>query len=721
MMIDARSSVATPPPEEAPQVVLPVVRMNAVVQTTSAVDDSFKDALQTLQALHDDKVAALATENARLRSALQLVRRSSVEFDVVSALPTEEPNQEVGHISSAHHRDLDDLAEEKFDLRTTWLTRNELSQNRGSKMAQTWATESNIPAASNRMDAMTRWIIPPTSPFRLVWDVAGMALVFYDVAMIPMSVFDLSDNWFLIGMNWLTLMFWSCDIVASFLTGFFHDGSTVMAPREIALRYIKTWLFPDLGIVAFDWIFNVLLASTSAGSAGTGDFGRLLRILRLARIARLIRLLKLKRVIMALQDNINSDYFTIILEFGKLVVALLILSHVLACAWYFAGKTAPSGQDSWIKQHLEDDASLDYRYATSLHWSLSYLALETIDINPQNSGERSFAIIITFFGLIVSSSMVSRITSLMVRLQTMKTDMTKQFWLLRRYLREHNVPQKLAVRIRRYLEYACEEREAHVQEDKLEVLSLLSSQLRDELRAAINEQYMSAHPFFIYLSQESNVTMHRLCSVALSSKPLAMEDPLFFHGEEATHMYFVNRGRIRYIRMQDEVAVMAEKGSCLCEAVLWVNWYHRGDALATSESEVLTLEASMFGEVMRSNPKVQALAADYAAFFIHGLNSATNLISDLMPREDAHYRFEHFLQVNNMEGAKAFAKKHKWRTASSLSSRTHGPPTPGIGIARSPEVARTPEIAHSTSEFSVAYQDSLVGNRPISPPGAPSK
>merc|ERR1719453_134911 len=93
------------------------------------------------------------------------------------------------------------------------------------------------------------YIAHPSSGSRLVWDLSGSVLIGYDIIMVPMQVFNLPENGFFIFMNWVTLLFWSCDIVASFLVGYVHKGHTIMDPRKIARNYMKTWFILDCVIV----------------------------------------------------------------------------------------------------------------------------------------------------------------------------------------------------------------------------------------------------------------------------------------------------------------------------------------------------------------------------------------------------------------------------------------------------------------------------------------
>merc|ERR1712032_7364 len=155
----------------------------------------------------------------------------------------------------------------------------------------------------------------------------------------------------------------------------------------------------------------------------------------------------------------------------------------------------------------------------------------------------------------------------MVKIQDMQSDASKQFWLLRRYLRERNVPKTLAARIQRYLQYASEQESMHVQEGDVTMLLLLSKPLRNELRYITSLQFLVVHPLFQFLSEDSHVTLNRLCATesgAIQQKWMASEDPVFMNNEEGNEMYFVFFGELMYTHRCSGIQFV-QREDWLCE------------------------------------------------------------------------------------------------------------------------------------------------------------
>merc|ERR1719326_2611528 len=98
----------------------------------------------------------------------------------------------------------------------------------------------------------------------------------WDVVTVPLGAFDPADNIVLIAMDWLTLVFWTIDIAATFFTGFLQGNRVVMDRRQVFVKYVTTMFFVDLSIVGLDWFFTALKVSGSdAISMRADDVSRL--------------------------------------------------------------------------------------------------------------------------------------------------------------------------------------------------------------------------------------------------------------------------------------------------------------------------------------------------------------------------------------------------------------------------------------------------------------
>ena len=79
-----------------------------------------------------------------------------------------------------------------------------------------------------------------------VWNLVVALCVLHDLMVIPLSAFELNDTPLLQALQWMVLLSWNGDLLISFCTGFYNDGTLVMAPKQIWKHYAQTWLLFDL-------------------------------------------------------------------------------------------------------------------------------------------------------------------------------------------------------------------------------------------------------------------------------------------------------------------------------------------------------------------------------------------------------------------------------------------------------------------------------------------
>uniref|UniRef100_A0A7S4PY19 Ion transport domain-containing protein n=1 Tax=Alexandrium monilatum TaxID=311494 RepID=A0A7S4PY19_9DINO len=475
---------------------------------------------------------------------------------------------------------------------------------------------------------MQPFIIHPSSFKRLSWDLLSMALLAYDIIMIPFTgAFDPEPTQLMIGMNWITLFFWSLDMPASILTGFQDGRHTVMKPSRILRRYFKTWFVLDCLIVGFDWAL-LGLGESDGGGGSAARLGRSLRTLRFVRTLRLIRLLKIKRILQEIQDQINTEALSICFGVAKIILVLVLANHIVACCWYGIGEmgatSLESGQTSWVVENGIAQRTLLYRYATSLHWSLTQFTPASMEVVPYNVTERLFSVIVLLFAMITFSSFVSILTASMAELRNISSDETRQFWLLRRYLRDWQVPRRFAMRIQRYLEYAYAKQRQRVQAKDVKLLALLSGPLHDELKYETLSVHLSVHPLFV--SCESGM---RIFSKSLAEMWLARGDCVFCCGEQASSMVFLSHGNFQYHlgevdnnvdSLPSEKEGSLPEGQWVAEAVLWTPWLHLGDLMSLTESQVLIINSSQFGAAVQVHKPMWLGLRRYAEKFVQALN-----------------------------------------------------------------------------------------------------
>lgn len=461
-------------------------------------------------------------------------------------------------------------------------------------------------------------VISPNSSWRLYWECAGLVLVCFDMINIPLStVYEPPDTTFSIMMDWTTLLFWTADMAQAFFVGYYEKGNLIMWQPKVVKHYFKTWFTMDAIVVWPDWFLTILGTGTQAG-----DLSRLLRTSRAIRVLRLLRVMKLQRVLNKLYDLIDNEYSFIIAELIKMMMVILVVNHVIACGWFGMGKVSVYilGQPSWVtwsENFLDSD--IGYQYMTSLHWTLTQFTPASMDVVARNILERIYSIIVLLFAMVAFSSIVGTVTSSMTVIRSMKNDRQKQFWMLRRYLKQKNVSVDLTMRMTRFLEHQQAKQQKLIQASKVTFLQQLSDQLARELAFEMFHPSLTNHPFIRFLGRDMKGVAARICQMALKAMQVATGDTIFSLGEDAHRAFILKSGELSY---NTGVALHPppQEKEWLAEAAIWTPWRYRGKLLALKPCDLLAVEASRFAEAMSLHPKPVSLARVYGQKFVTLMN-----------------------------------------------------------------------------------------------------
>eukprot|EP00931_Biecheleriopsis_adriatica_P040627 TRINITY_DN23289_c0_g4_i1.p1 TRINITY_DN23289_c0_g4~~TRINITY_DN23289_c0_g4_i1.p1 ORF type:complete len:664 (+),score=118.38 TRINITY_DN23289_c0_g4_i1:62-2053(+) len=497
--------------------------------------------------------------------------------------------------------------------------------------------DDELEAEKAAMALQTPWfILNPNCRERLVWDLAGVVVLVYDLVMIPVKLsFEPEDSPFTVVLGWCTMIFWTLDMFASFFVGYqTKDGTMVVKPCKIVKHYVTTWFPLDIVIVSVDWLIMIVgnssIVEVDASSAGLIRAGKMLRALRILRTLRLLRLAKLRVLLNKLQDRVDSEYMAIVLSIFKLLIIIIFINHFIACTWYFIGISPPANDIGWVEvtfgdKDAQQKASTFFKYGTSMHWSLTQFTPASMSVQPANAQERNFAIAVLLFAMIVFSSFVASLTGAMTSLRNMTAKHTSQLWLMRKFMRQRQVSSDLALRINRYINVVIANREKFVQSCDVGLLNMLSVPLTEDLKTELNKPKLVGHPLFRWLDDHYQAILQRLAVVSSEHTYISRGDVLFHSEEEAHSMFFLLSGNIIYTHVETKLCGLVSAEEWFCESVLWTPWVHQGRSRARNECELLTLSTNQFQNVLLEFPANLGFAKKYGLLF---LTELANLCDD---------------------------------------------------------------------------------------------
>ncbi|CAE8665049.1 unnamed protein product [Polarella glacialis] len=512
--------------------------------------------------------------------------------------------------------------------------------------------------AAERKRRSPPWVLSPASSARLIWDLFGMMLLSYDIIWIPMRVFQPPEYLFTTVLDMLVSGYWTLDIVLNFFTGYYLPSKEiVMTRRKIAWQYLTHWLLLDVIIVSFDWVDLVtfLINQSQAQSkdidgASLARIGKVVRVARIFRTIRLLRLAKMKKVLLQIQEKIDSEPIFIVIGTFQNLIALIIVNHVFACFWFFIGADA-GWRNNWVDFYGAREMDFWERYVLSMHWSLTQFTPATMHVGPINVLERSFNILLILIAMVGFSSFVSAITASMTRLRTLQSSGLNNAFLLRRYLKENRISTDLQARVIRYIDLAVEMHKGKTARSRVTNLELLSGPLHVALQKELYLPHLVRHDFFAHY-QYGTSAMNELCFRAITSMSLSKADILFSLDTDSHDMYFLANGNMFYQRPRGfsweakskapegapaafRRILIVKKGDYMCEAPLWVSWSHRGTMGALIESELLLLSAEKFRLITLEHKSIFHSSKRYANNYLKMLRETVETKGCMfdLPRE----------------------------------------------------------------------------------------
>lgn len=554
------------------------------------------------------------------------------------------------------------------------LTRENLSWEQSSQVFTTFSSfGQGVVTASTIMDSL---VSHPNSNFNFIFDVLSILCICYDLVMLPLGVFPVEDTVVTDLMHAFTTLFWTSDFIRHFFKGHYSQGEAVMVFHSVAARYLRTWALLDTFMVCGDWAewFIKLFDSENTNS----DVGKLLRSIRNLRSLRLLRGMKTAQILKMIEDRINSEVLGTLWNVAKLLIVILCATHLMACTWYWLGGISDAAEPNWHSEYLDTHPSGDtflYKYTTSFHWAITQFTPASIKVQPENSVERLFAIFCLLWAFVTMSTFISGLTSAVMQLRQLSSAKHKQFWLLRKYLTEGRVPTQLAVRITNYCQHAWTLRGKRSMGKNVELLQLLSTSLRVELKVAMFSPHFTHHAFFMLLHISAPYTIRTACDTAVEHCELNRGDDLFTYGEDANHMFFTERNQLAYkFGRAHKDAELITCTDWVAEACLWTFWCYRGTLTAVTESVAVAVESDTFGKIVTLNADARLEALAYAKSFIQGINRETPWkLNDLYTSsliEGLWFRLLRDFQVTkSMHSTRVSDKNYRWWSRSGLADR----------------------------------------------------
>jgi hypothetical protein len=407
-----------------------------------------------------------------------------------------------------------------------------------------------------------RFVMNPNSMKRMAWDALLFLFLMTEAISVPLSVGFFWEPWELYFFI-VTTVFLS-DIVVNFMTGIYHNGSLIMRQSSIAVQYMKSWFVLDIvATVPWDRVFEAYFGT--GNTSGAGNASSLLKMAKFSRLIRLFRLAKLQALLQRFEDFLDTGVL-IFFNLLRLGGFFLLFCHWLACGIGYVGsdnidwtRRLESLELESVQRELSSFSYYDYeigepgwliridplangslyvQYICAFHWILGILSGSKGQINPANTLERIYEVMLMFFALVVSSFLMAKVIDVVSRMTKERAEFDERMKAISKFMRVHSVPRYFQVKVRKYLEYTWKTR--HDVNTDIGLLQYLSPGLRLELQGLLMRKVLNAHAYFCAHPNHVQDALAGLLEMTLCS----VDDQVYAKNSRPVGIYLVKSGSL---------------------------------------------------------------------------------------------------------------------------------------------------------------------------------
>jgi len=516
-------------------------------------------------------------------------------------------------------RDGYDVEKRSSDLLTTAASQN---RNRGSSRIEAYGDVSSTTTTGVRRAAG----LDPHGRIRNVVDTLCLLAIMYDMILLPLSfAWDLGISSLRESLRLATDIFWMCEVLINFCTGFHTNGGELeRRVSRTAWHYLTHWFVVDLSLTVCGvaaWCTGPLVFRGGAAvSSSVKQVGATLRFMTLLRVHRTVQFYE------ALFDRCSGDTARLWLTFSAMCCIVMWLTHVAACAWYAIGSGAQSDTGGrWITENTLNGVGLDsfpvfYQYWTSYHWTIAQMTLGGSDISPVSTNERLYNVACLLAGFFISSTLVSSLSSTMIEFRISRKEQKQMLRVLRRFLKQREVDATISLQVQRQVVLRLRDR-ARLTLDEVPALQMLSSSMRSKLNYVLVEPVLCKHGLFNIWATTAPELLRKMVDKAVTPRFLMIEDDLFIPSVIAEFAYAMLQGEVCYVQdietapVETQVVRTVVNGQWLSEMALWVKWIHVGTAQAITQCDLVSISPTEVAHVLGKDNLAVALTREYGRLY----------------------------------------------------------------------------------------------------------
>jgi Ion transport protein len=311
------------------------------------------------------------------------------------------------------------------------------------------------PSSSNKSDEdelvalvtpkqISRLIVSPTNPHKISWDVFVGAIIMYSVTTIPWRIaYAQIATGGALYLDFAVDICFLIDMLLSMLTAYIEDDRLITDHKPVALRYLRTWFFPDLlSTVPFDHVIPLLIGGVN------GDEIRSLKLIRAVRLFRLLKLMRIMRLSRKMENIDLTQYINpATVRLLKMLSKILFVAHLISCGWFLINECALTGTaDGWLRC---GGGSLISKYLAAFYWTITTLmSIGYGDVSADDVTTRVYVLFVEVVGATAFGFIIAMVTVIVETLDPTATAKSNKMDEICEYMaeRELNLETQTAVR-----------------------------------------------------------------------------------------------------------------------------------------------------------------------------------------------------------------------------------------------------------------------------------
>lgn len=466
------------------------------------------------------------------------------------------------------------------------------------------------------------YVFAPYDNFSLFWSVVMICAVLSQAISVPFTLaFEAEDTPYSLALDFLCAVAFMLDILVTANTSFYHKGMLIQSRKAILLKYLQTWLVPDIvASFPYTWLFSSPFESAT-GSAKKSSVLKLVRISRLLRGLRLMRVAKLRQHLAAVEQKLSSK-LSVFFAAVSLCLLMTCLAHWVACAFY-AVAHADETVENWVDGFGFIDADQSEKYVNALYFAVTTLTTTGYgDIVPLTRWERLLGIGVMGLSAGIFSYLIGKIGAV-ISLMEMESSQQKDVVMeVTRYLKHAKVPPDVSYRSLRYVEYSWESRKSRKVLDA-RLLQSFSEPLKNEISEHIFGQALQRVPMLTRFDRGFISQLAR----GVHPELFAQDDIIFEGGQPGAALYFLEKGSVElFHKSSAHTFSLLQPGQHFGELAFLSGGPRTASARCLQFTEALTVRRETLQALLAISPAAQytfqelsdkLLESDYSALGLY--------------------------------------------------------------------------------------------------------